>query len=142
METRPWGCTVTDAREAWPASPYPPPRDERPGAPARAPSGLFPGSSRPTYREPHPVDAGPLLAGIGAGVVWLTLFGALGRNLSSYAWWTLLAAVSAWAVALMMTLVGDRGAAVGVALASGLGLSVAMAFVGARWITTQDWPLW
>jgi hypothetical protein len=41
-----------------------------------------------------------------------------------------------------MTLIGERGAAVGVALASGIGLSIAMAFVGSRWITTQDWPLW
>jgi len=136
---------VTDGRDAWQTttpSPYPAPRDERPAAPVRAPSGLFPGPSRPTYREPHPVNAGPLLAGIGAGVVWVTLFGALGRDLAGYAWWTIVAAVSAWAVALIMTLLGDRGAAVGVALASGLGLSIAMAFVGARWITTQDWPLW
>ncbi|WP_250000738.1 hypothetical protein [Actinoplanes sp. M2I2] len=108
----------------------------------RAPSGLFPGSSRPTYREPHPAGAGPLLAGLGAGAVWLTLFGALGRDLAGYAWWTIGAAVSAWAVALVLTVIGDRGTAVGVALASGLGLSVAMAFVAGRWITTQDWPLW
>lgn len=131
---------MTDGRETW--QPYPPPWDERPVAPMRAPSGLFPGPSRPTYREPHPVNAGPLLAGVGAGVAWLSLFGALGRDLAGYAWWTILAAVSAWVVALIMTLIGDRGAAVGVALASGLGLSIAMAFVGARWITTQDWPLW
>ncbi|MBM2617118.1 hypothetical protein JIG36_16295 [Actinoplanes sp. LDG1-06] len=110
--------------------------------PARPPSGLFPGPSRPIYREPHPVNAGPLLAGIAAGVAWLALFGSLGRDLAGYAWWTILAAVSAWAVALVLTLIGDRGAAAGVALASGLGLSIAMAFVGGRWITTQDWPLW
>jgi hypothetical protein len=110
--------------------------------PMRAPSGLFPGPSRPTYREPHPISAGPLLAGLGAGVAWLALFGALGRDLASYTWWTLLAAVSAWAVALILTAIGDRAVAVGVALASGFGLSIAMMFVGSRWITTEDWPLW
>ena len=108
----------------------------------RAPSGLFPGPSRPTYREPHPVNAAPLLAGLGSGVVWMVLFGALARDLAGYAWWTLLAAVSAWLVALVLTLIGDRGVAVGIALASGFGLSIALGFVGARWITTQNWPLW
>ncbi|MFC3737537.1 hypothetical protein [Paractinoplanes deccanensis] len=110
-------------------------------APVRG-SGLFPGPSRPVYREPHPVNAGPLLAGLGSAAVWMVLFGSLGRDLASYAWWTLLAAVSAWLVALVLTTIGDRGVGVGVALASGLGLSVALAFVGGRWITTQDWPLW
>ncbi|MCO8274565.1 hypothetical protein M1L60_28615 [Actinoplanes sp. TRM 88003] len=110
--------------------------------PMRAPSGLFPGPSRPTYREPHPISAVPLLAGLGAGAAWLTLFGSLGRDLAGYAWWTVLAAVSAWAVALVLTAIGDRAVAVGVAVAGGFGLSIAMAFVGAQWITTQDWPLW
>lgn len=113
-----------------------------PPPPMRAPSGLFPGPSRPTYREPHPIGAGPLLAGLGAGAAWLTLFGSLAADLTGYAWWTVLAAVSAWAVALVLTTIGDRSVAVGVALAGGLGLSIAMAFVGIHWITTQDWPLW
>lgn len=129
---------MTDGREAWQRTAMPP----APGVPMRPPSGLFPGPSRPTYREPHPVTAGPLLAGLGAGVTWLALFGALASDLAGYAWWTLLAAVSAWVVAFVLTLIGDRGAAVGVALASGVGLSIAMAFVGARWITTENWPLW
>ncbi|SNY04079.1 hypothetical protein SAMN05421748_101127 [Paractinoplanes atraurantiacus] len=72
----------------------------------------------------------------------MVLFGTLGRDLASYAWWTIVAGVSAWAVALVLTYLGDRGVAVGVALASGLGLSIALAFVGGRWITTEDWPLW
>jgi MFS superfamily sulfate permease-like transporter len=48
-------------------------------------------------------------------------------------------------LATMITIVATDlliGVAVGVALASGLGLSIAMAFVGARWISTYDWPLW
>jgi hypothetical protein len=123
-----------DRHDVWQTSPPPPPM--------RAPSGLFPGPSRPTYREPHPISAAPLLAGLGSGAVWLTLFGLLGRDLAGYAWWTVLAAVTAWAVALVLTAIGDRAVAVGVALAGGFGLSIAMAFVGSRWITTQNWPLW
>ncbi|MEU8816077.1 hypothetical protein [Actinoplanes sp. NPDC048796] len=88
------------------------------------------------------MNAGPLLAGIGSAALWMVLFGTLGRDLASYAWWTILAAISAWGVAVVLTYLGDRGVAVGVALSSGLGLSIALAFVGARWITTEDWPLW
>jgi hypothetical protein len=83
-----------------------------------------------------------VLAGVAAGAVWFALFGALGRDLASYAWWTIVAGITAWLVAFVLSLIGDRGAAVGVALAGGLGLSIAMGFVGARWITSYDWPLW
>ncbi|MBB2945632.1 hypothetical protein FB565_005390 [Actinoplanes lutulentus] len=103
---------------------------------------LSPSPARPVYREPHPVKAGPVLSGLSAAAVWLILFGSLGRGLASYAWWTIAAAVSAWLVALLLAVVGDRGAAVGVAVASGLGLSIAMTFVGLRWADTYDWPLW
>jgi hypothetical protein len=105
-------------------------------------SGLFPGPSRPVYREPHPVTAAPVLSGLGAGLLWFGLFGGLAHGLAAYAWWTIVAAISAWAVAFVLTVLGDRGVAVGVAIASGAGLSIAMAFVGARWIATYDWPLW
>jgi hypothetical protein len=128
---------VTDRRDAWQAA-YPAP-----------PSGLFPGPPappapppRPIYREPHPVHAGPLFAGLGAAVLWMALFASLARDLAGYAWWTLAAAVSAWVVAVVLSLLGDRGVAVGVALAAGVGLSIAMFFVGSSWIDTYDWPLW
>jgi hypothetical protein len=113
--------------------------------PAGAPGGQpvrGPVPSRPVYREPHPIRAGAVLAGFGAAALWLALFGALARDLAAYAWWTIGAAVMAWIVAAVLSFLGDRGVAVGVALASGVGLSIAMAFVGARWISTQDWPLW
>ncbi|BCJ53544.1 hypothetical protein Asp14428_50190 [Actinoplanes sp. NBRC 14428] len=97
---------------------------------------------RPIYREPHPIRTASVLSGLGAAAIWFALFGALGRDLFGYAWWTVAAAVSAWLVAAYLTLFGDRGAALGVALVSGVGLSVAATFVGARWITTDDWPLW
>ncbi|MEU8237376.1 hypothetical protein AB0C07_03940 [Actinoplanes missouriensis] len=97
---------------------------------------------RPVYREPHPISAGGVLSGLAAAAVWLIIFGSLGRGLVSYAWWTIGAAVSAWLVALLLTVIGDRGVAVGVSVASGLGLSIAMTFVALRWIGTNDWPLW
>ncbi|OJF09799.1 hypothetical protein [Couchioplanes caeruleus] len=104
---------------------------------------MFPGmATRPVYREPHPIRTGPLLSGLGAASVWFALLGGIGRDLLSYAWWTIAAAVSAWLVAILLGVLGDRAVAVGVALASGLGLSIATGFVGARWITTEDWPLW
>ena len=122
---------------SWPGEPPPP------HVPFRPPSGLFPRQPpRPRYREPHPVGSGPVLAGVGAAVVWFALFGSLARDLFSYAWWTLLAAVTAWAVAAVLALLGDRGVAVGVAAASGCGLSIAAMVVAVRWITTGDWPMW
>jgi hypothetical protein len=83
-----------------------------------------------------------VLAGIGGTLLWFALFGAIGRDLVSYAWWTIVAAVTAWVVAGVLALLGDRGVAVGVALTAGVGLSVGTLFVAARWITTNDWPLW
>ena len=83
-----------------------------------------------------------MLAGIGATVAWFALFGSLARDLFGYAWWTVLAAVTAWAVAAALTLVGDRGVAAGVAATTGCGLSIAAIFVAVRWITTGDWPMW
>jgi hypothetical protein len=123
----------------------PPPgwTQESAGARPPSPSGLFPGAPlRPFYREAHPVGAAAVLAGMGSGLLWFALFGSIGRDLVGYAWWTLAAAVSAWLVALILTVLGDRGVAVGVAIVSGIGWSVAMGFVAVRWITANDWPMW
>jgi hypothetical protein len=126
----------------WPAAGAPPP-GWRPPSMARTPSGLFPGGpTRPTYREPHPVGAGGLLAGLAAGLLWLAMFGMLGSDLFGYAWWTLIAAVAAWTAAAVLAFVGDRGVAVGVALSAGIGWAIAAGFVAARWISTTDWPMW
>jgi hypothetical protein len=97
---------------------------------------------RPFYREPHPVRAAPVLIGLGTTLIWLALFGSIGRDLMTYAWWTVVATVTAWIVATFLAIFGDRGVAVGVAAASGFGLSIAAGFVAARWITTADWPMW
>jgi len=109
----------------------------------RTPSGLFPsGPSRPTYREPHPVRLGAFAAGCGAAALWLLLFGLLGGDLRGYAWWTLVAAVVAWAVALGLGMAGDRGAAAGIAVATAAGLGIAATAVAVGWAVSGDWPMW
>jgi hypothetical protein len=112
-----------------------------PHARQQGPPSLLP-PLRPFYREPHPVRAVQVLTGLGATLIWLALFGSIGRDLLTYAWWTVVATVSAWIVAILLGIFGDRGVAVGVAAAGGFGLSVAAAFVASRWITTADWPMW
>jgi hypothetical protein len=134
---------MADRQGFWPAAEPPPPGWLPASAEMRPPAAVPPPQPpRPVYREPHPVRLGQLLAGIGATIVWFALFGSIGRDLFSYAWWTVAAAVGAWAVALVLSVLGDRGVAIGVALTAGLGLSVAGALVALRWITTNDWPLW
>ena len=125
----------------WPAA-EPPPPGWLPAAADTRPPMHPPVPLRPVYREPHPITVAPLLAGMGATLIWFVLFGSIGRDLFSYAWWTVTAAVSAWIVAVVLALLGDRGVAVGVALIAGLGLSVAGGFVAFRWINTNDWPMW
>jgi hypothetical protein len=135
------GGDMAEQHGSWPGAAQPPPG----WLPGRAPAPGLPFSGvppRPAYREPHRVAAAPLLAGLGAGLVWFALFGSIGRDLAGYAWWTITGAISAWAVAGLLALLGDRGVAAGVALASGVGLSIATAVVATRWITTSDWPLW
>ena len=140
---------MTERQRPWPASPpgYPPrtgPVPEQLGhAQMRPPSGLFPGlPPRPVFREAHPVRSGPVFAGLAAAVLWFVLFGSLGHDLASYAWWTIVAAIVAWAVAIVLAVFGDRGVALGVAVVSALALSIAMGLVADRWIVTENWPLW
>lgn len=106
-----------------------------------SPSGLFPSSPRPAYREPHPVRIGAVLAGAGVAAIWLLLFGLLGRSAQSYVWLTVLASAAACLAALALARFGDRGVAVGVALATSVGLGIAVVLVVQRWATT-GWPLW
>jgi hypothetical protein len=136
------GTAVVEQHGPWVGAGAPP-AGWRPPTLARPPSGLFPGGpARPSFREPYPVRAGALLAGLGSGLLWMTLFGAIGRDLLGYAWWTLIASLTAWAVSAVLSFFGDRGVAVGVALAAGLGWSVAAFAVAARWIGAGDWPMW
>jgi hypothetical protein len=96
---------------------------------------------RPTYREPHTVRAGAVIAGAGIAAGWLLLMGLLASSARSYAWLTIGAAIVAGLVAAVLARVGDRGVAVGVALATGFALAIAMSVVVQRWIVT-GWPLW
>ncbi|HET8681336.1 MAG TPA: hypothetical protein VFM54_05620 [Micromonosporaceae bacterium] len=107
------------------------------------PSGLFPSRPpRPTYREPHPVRAVAVAAGLAAGALWMLLFGLLATSVRGYGWWTFAAGATACAVALGLVRSGDRGVAAGVAIAAGIGWAVAGAVLTAAWAARADWPLW
>lgn len=108
------------------------------------PSGLFPAarSVHPTYREPHPVTSGGIAAGASITSVWYICFGLLATDLRSYAWWTLIAGLVAWAAAQTLVRFGDRGVAVGVAITTAGGWSIAAFVAAAHWIGSGDWPLW
>lgn len=107
------------------------------------PSGLFPtGPPRRTYREPHPVRSRAVLLGLAAGAGWLLLFALLGSDLPSRVWWVVGAGAAAWSVAFWLARYGDRGAAVGVALAIGAGWTVVGGSVVVSWAANGDWPLW
>lgn len=112
----------------------------------RPPSGLFPAGprtpTRPTYREPHPVTASGVASGCAIAAVWLLVFGWLGGSVATYLWGTVIAGGLAWAVALVLIRYGDRGAGVGVALATSVGWSIATVVLAARWESSGDWPLW
>lgn len=75
-------------------------------------------------------------------MIWFLLFGLIGGSLGSYARWTLFAGLVSWAVALLLTRVGDRGVAVGVAIANSVAWSIAAIALAVRWAHGGDWPLW
>lgn len=125
-------------RPAGPASQHRPPYQSNP-----QPSGLFPaGRPRPSYREPFPVRAIPLLAGLGAGAVWMLLSGLIASTVRGYGWWTILAGAVAWCAALVLGRAGNRGVATGVAISAAIGWSVAATIITTHWATRLDWPLW
>jgi hypothetical protein len=108
----------------------------------RMPSGLFPsGPPRPVYREPFSIRGGAVALGIVGGGLWMMLLGLLASNVAGYAWISIIAGLLAWAVSLVLARIGDRGAAVGVAMSAAVGLSTAVIVVVVRW-AAGDWPLW
>lgn len=113
-----------------------------PGQQMRMPSGLFPsGPPRPVYREPFPIRGGAVALGIVGGGLWMMLFGLLASTAGGYAWVSLIAGLVATGVAVLLARLGDRGAAVGIALAVAVGLSVTAVVVAVRW-AGGDWVLW
>lgn len=62
-------------------------------------------------------------------------------SLRSYLWITIAASVVAWLTALALARFGDRGVAVGIALATSVGLSIAVIVLISQWFSA-GWPLW
>jgi len=133
---------MAERQGSWPVAEPPPPGYLPPREVPHSSRVFAVMPPRPFYREPHPVTAGPVVSGLAATALWFVLFGSLGSDLGSYAWWTIGAAVVAWAVSLVLAVLGDRGVAVGVAVASGIAVSIASLFVTLWWYNTLDWPLW
>jgi len=79
--------------------------------------------------------------GVAAGAVWMLLFGLLGHNARSYSWWTIGAAVVAWAAAAILARSGDRGVAAGVSMSVGVGFAIAVSVVLTHWVGGH-WVLW
>jgi hypothetical protein len=128
---------------ARPVAGWPPPTLATPRQPpGRTPSGLFPAQgSHPVYREPTPVGFGLVLAGFIGGALWMMLFGLLASNARGYIWLTIIAGGLAWVIAVVLARYGDRGVAVGVAVATSFALTVATIVVIARW-AGGVWLLW
>lgn len=103
------------------------------------PPGIPP---RPTYREPHPVRALSLLAGMSGAVLWMAVLPLLATSLTGYAWWSLIAGGVAWLAAGVLARAGDRGAAAGISISVGVAWAIAAYAVAVRWTETADWPLW
>jgi hypothetical protein len=97
---------------------------------------------RPTLRELHPVRPIGVLAGWAATAVWLAVFGALAANLTEYAWWMFASGGTALLGALALGRHGDRGVAMGVALALTIGWSATALALTVVWIRTGTWPMW
>src|SRR5947209_4340936 len=115
-------------------SPYPPPAAaRRPPYPA--------GWPRPVFREPYPVRGGAVALGMVGGGLWMMLFGLLATSARGYAWISIIAGLIAWGIALVLARLGDRGAAVGVAMSVAVGVSIAAIVIGVRW-AHGTWLLW
>ena len=108
----------------------------------RPPSGLFPSrEKRPVYQEAHPATRGAVALGAAGTTVWMALFGLLGTGARGYVWLTVGAGLLAWVAAVVLVRLGDRGVAAGVALASGIGVSIAGVVVIDYW-ANGHWLLW
>jgi hypothetical protein len=71
----------------------------------------------------------------------MALFGLLAASARGYAWWTVVAVLLAVPVNVVLLRFGDRGVAVGAAVSTAIGVSIAVVFVAVRWIL-GDWVMW
>ena len=82
-----------------------------------------------------------MVAGLGAGALWMLCFGLLATTIRSYGWLTLAAGLVAWVIALLLLRFGDRGIAVGVAITTGIGWAIGVLIIAVVW-SDRGWPLW
>jgi len=111
-----------------------------PGA-RRPPRLIPPRSHRPIYREPLPARPGGVVIGAGAGAVWMLLFALIGHGVRGYCWWSIGAALAAWAACAVVARSGDRGVAAGAAMSTGVGLAIVVSVIISHW-AGGHWPLW
>jgi hypothetical protein len=72
----------------------------------------------------------------------MLLLGLLGAgSVRAYGWWTILAGAVAWLLAVILARYGDRGVAVGTAIAVGCAWAIAAAVLAIAWLGS-GWPLW
>ncbi|WP_238016358.1 hypothetical protein KZZ52_57930 [Dactylosporangium sp. AC04546] len=141
---------LSERRTTGPIGPVGPAVPARPPTPA-AQYGAWQGAlrppvfvvnqPRPTYREPLPVRSPMVTAGAAVGAAWMLLFGLLAGSARGYIWLTLIAGILAWGASAVLARFGDRGVAVGVAMASGVAVAIAGIVVGYR-MAGGDWVLW
>ncbi|MGA8117543.1 MAG: hypothetical protein WCA46_28225 [Actinocatenispora sp.] len=105
------------------------------------PTTAFGAPARPEYREPHPVRSGAVWAGLGCAALWFVMFAAVSWNLRAYVWGAVIAGVLALVTSLVLARYGDRGVAVGIAGATGVGLGIAGVIVLSSALNGH-WLLW
>lgn len=89
-----------------------------------------PRPQRPTYRENRPVRWWTALVGFAAGSLYYLLLGLVAWNLTSFSVILVIGMLVAGGSAMVLLARGDRGAAVGLVLATGVALAVVTAVVG------------
>lgn len=100
-----------------------------------------PDPQRPRYRETLRVTPGAIWSGAAVACAWFLISGLLATTLSAYVWVTAVAALVAWLAAALLARYGDRGAAAGVAVVTGMALGIAGLVVEVNALG-GSWILW
>jgi hypothetical protein len=88
-----------------------------------------------------PVAGGKVAAGALVASLWMLLFALMSSGIRGYLWLSLSAGVSVAVAAAVLAKFGDRGVAVGAAVAASFGISVAMLVLIFR-AFAGEWSLW